>query len=120
LVDAGYLTANAARGVTPGLKLPRATINKRRSFNEAQWALVMEVLGALPDTAFTRRNRLILELEHDRPTPDRAHQSSDGRFARGARGRRKELDAGHRRQRRKDAIGHGLRRHQRTDQRSPR
>lgn len=62
LVEAGYLTANAARGVTPGLKLPRATINKRRSFNEEQWALIMEVLAALPANAFTRRNRLILEL----------------------------------------------------------
>jgi site-specific recombinase XerC len=62
LVEAGYLSANAARGVKPYLKLPRATVNNRRAFTEAQWKVVMQVVGALPDNPFNRRTRLVLEL----------------------------------------------------------
>lgn len=43
LVQAGYLGANAAKGVMPFLKLPRPKINKRRSFSEAQWGWLMHV-----------------------------------------------------------------------------
>ncbi|WP_419187283.1 tyrosine-type recombinase/integrase, partial [Caldimonas tepidiphila] len=62
LVDGGYLSANAARGVTPHLKLPRAGIDIRRSFTEAQWSWILATLAGQPDTAFTRRTRLVLEL----------------------------------------------------------
>ena len=51
LVQAGYLRANAAKGVAPLLKLPRPEINKRRSFNEAQWQWLMQVWSDLYATA---------------------------------------------------------------------
>lgn len=62
LVDGGYLRANAARGVMPFIKLPRTTLDVRRSFTDAQWHWLMDVLARQPDTAFTRRTRLALEL----------------------------------------------------------
>ncbi len=62
LVDAGYISAHAARGVMPHLKLPRASINVRRTFTEAQWSCVMHTMAQAPDTSFTRRARLVLEL----------------------------------------------------------
>lgn len=61
LVQAGYLGANAAKGVMPFLKLPRPKINKRRSFNDAQWGWLMHVwaemyaaAGPLPGEAAPR------------------------------------------------------------------
>jgi integrase len=38
---AGYLRANAAESVVPGMKLPRSRLHIERSFDEAQWHWVM-------------------------------------------------------------------------------
>lgn len=62
LFDAGYVRAHPVGGVAPYLKLPRARIDARRSFTESQWACVLATLASLPNTAATRRTRLVLEL----------------------------------------------------------
>ncbi|MFX8110506.1 hypothetical protein ABTK99_19575, partial [Acinetobacter baumannii] len=41
LHEARYLTAQAAKGVMPGLKLKQLRVNIDRSFDDAQWAWVM-------------------------------------------------------------------------------
>lgn len=77
LVEAGYLRANPARGAVPRMALPPARLDRRRSFTEAQWSIVMrhvqEIELALTSSngeskpwskrlAYARRNRLVLEL----------------------------------------------------------
>ena len=62
LMEAGYLSANPARGVVPKMKLPPSRIDTRRSFTEAQWSLLMRAVRDLPDTAGLRRSLLVLEL----------------------------------------------------------
>jgi site-specific recombinase XerD len=62
LMQAGYLSVHAAAGVAAHLKLPRAVINIRRRFSDAQWSHLQAVLADLPDSASTRRLRLVLEL----------------------------------------------------------
>lgn len=62
LLTAGYLRANAARGLVPKLKLPAAKMDPRRRLTDAQWHLVMTTLSALPDSPGLRRSRLVLEL----------------------------------------------------------
>jgi site-specific recombinase XerD len=62
LVDAGYISVNAVRGITPMLKLPRPTLDTRRSFSASQWAHVMATLAERPDSAHARRLKLVLEL----------------------------------------------------------
>lgn len=88
LVEAGYLNANAARGVLPGMKLPHFRINIERSFSDEQWQWLMRCWGEMyaavgplnrsgvtrllpapdhPDQAFARaaslrRTRLVLEI----------------------------------------------------------
>jgi site-specific recombinase XerD len=88
LVEAGYLNANAARGVLPSMKLPHFRIDIERSFSDGQWQWLMRCWNELyaavgpaddggpprllpdashPDRAFPRaaslrRTRLVLEL----------------------------------------------------------
>lgn len=91
MVDAGYLRAHAAKGIKPSMKLTRKRMDINRSFDEGQWAWVMEywekqyglygptvlsldrgLAGALPSehnedqsfikAALLRRTRLALEL----------------------------------------------------------
>lgn len=45
LHQARYLTAQAAAGVMPGLKLKQLRVNIDRSFDDAQWAWVMDCLN---------------------------------------------------------------------------
>lgn len=89
LVEAGYLSANAARGVLPSMKLPHFHIDIARSFSDEQWQWLMRCWSELyaavgpaaedgstprllpdavhPDQAFARaaslrRTRLVLEI----------------------------------------------------------
>lgn len=89
LVEAGYLSANAARGVLPSMKLPHFRIDIERSFSDDQWQWLMRCWAELyatvgptsddgctprllpdaahPDQAFARaaslrRTRLVLEM----------------------------------------------------------
>ena len=62
MVEKGYLRANVMANMTRTLGLVQPSINVRRSFDDRQWAFLMEVLESEPDTPHTRRLRLVLEL----------------------------------------------------------
>ncbi len=62
LRDAGYLVANPMRSVMKGFKLPKARLDVKRSFTEAEWAHVLACVAALPIGAGQLRVRCILEL----------------------------------------------------------
>ena len=68
LVEAGYMSANAARGVLPSVRLPERRIDIDRSFDEASWSWLLRCWRTLHDAsrgeraASLRRTRLVLEL----------------------------------------------------------
>lgn len=68
LVEAGYLSANAARGVLPSVRQPERRIDIDRSFDEASWSWLLRCWRTLYDgatgerAASLRRTRLVLEL----------------------------------------------------------
>lgn len=62
LLDAGYLTANAAKGLRVHWQQPTARLGVRRALSEAQWGWVLATLAERPDTAERRRLQLVLEL----------------------------------------------------------
>lgn len=62
LLDAGYLTANAAKGLRLHWQQPTARLGVRRALSEAQWAWILATLADRPATAERRRLQLVLEL----------------------------------------------------------
>ena len=81
LHEARYLTAQAAKGVMPGLKLKQLRVNIDRSFDDAQWAWVMGCLAKRYDAALkaeaaaqaaenekaAKEGRLAKRVVHHRP-----------------------------------------------------
>lgn len=77
LIEAGYLTANAARGVLPSMKLPHLRIDIDRSFDEAQWHWLMQCWREEYAPVGPRRGRsqeqpLLPDPDHPDQVPSRA------------------------------------------------
>jgi site-specific recombinase XerD len=62
LVDAGYLVANPMRSLMKSFDLPATKMDIRRSFTEAEWGHVLQILDALPAGPERLRLKCILEL----------------------------------------------------------
>jgi site-specific recombinase XerD len=62
LLEAGYLTANAAKGLRLHWQQPTARLGVRRALSGEQWRWIVAMLAEQPPTAQRRRLRLVLEL----------------------------------------------------------